>query len=193
MTPFSQLSTNEFRISLSPEQLRTGQIIQLALVVAPVLYLLVNLITAATRTMVPPEEVDVEYVQLLTGIAVGFLPVALIAGRLLYNSRFTEEELKKGEANIPMAEDGTLLKDSPAIRAVAVIRTAMLMQSALSEGAAMLGLVVLTIAAAGGYLLTIPWIWLNALPLTVHTVLILINFPTVDHLTAVYEQKFKQR
>ncbi len=193
MTPFSQLSSNEFRISLPPETVRSCQIIQLALMVAPLLFLFVNLITAATSGNVPLDEADAEFVQLMTGAAVGFLPVTLLAGRRLFNASFTEENLKESEAAVPMGQDGTLLKDSPSIRAAAVIRSAMLQQSAVTEASAMLGLVVLTIAATGGYLFSVPWIWLNALPIAVHTLMIIVTFPTADHLTAVFEKKIKQR
>jgi hypothetical protein len=64
--------------------------------------------------------------------------------------------------------------------------------SALLEGAAFFGLSVLMVAATHGILLSVPWLWINLVPVAVLLILIAYTFPTGNTMKRIFESSVLQ-
>jgi len=111
--------------------------------------------------------------------------------QFVYRSRFSARQLETAYRNDLHDQQGNVLDATPAEKAIAFIRTSMLIRTAMFEGPAFFGLAVLMIAAQNGVLVSGSWLWINALPLAVLIALIVITFPTREKVITIFENNIK--
>lgn len=192
MNPFSHLTTTEFRAALTPATIRTGMIIQTALASGAVLFFGAIMLVAFSPDHASPTEESLQVLIPLTAVSVVFLVTALVVGSMLYHSRFSESNLQNALSVNVIGPDGRPHDATLAERAVNVIRTAMLIRTALLEGASFFGLAGMMIAATNGSLFTIPWVWVNVVPLVVLIAFVVLTFPTPGRLEEIFETQIKR-
>ncbi len=192
MNSFSQLTTTEFRAALTPTTIRTGMIIQTALASGAVLFFGAIMLVAFSTDHVFPTEESLQVLVPLTAISVVFLATAFVLGSMLYNSRFSESNLQNAVTMDVIGPDGQPHNATLAERAVNVIRTAMLIRTALLEGASFFGLAGMMIAATKGTLFAVPWVWVNVVPLVVLIIFVVLTFPTPERLEEIFETRIKR-
>jgi hypothetical protein len=167
-------------------------IIQGAILAGALLFFGVIFVVASQVTPSLPTDDQLQTLSVLTMVSIAFAALAFVGGWLLYNSRFSGDRLKEAYANDLLDRAGNRLEATPAEKAVSLMRTALLIRTAMLEAAAFFGLVCLIVPASGGSLYSIPWIWINAAPLFVLATFVVTTFPTAGRLEDLFETKIRQ-
>lgn len=189
MQSLSDLSTAEFRAALTPERVKIGMIIQAVLAGgASIFFIAVSAIGLFNQPK-NPANIDYDMLSTMTIACMVFWLIVYITGIFLYNSFFKPERLQAAFSSDLFSKNGAPISATPAEKAVSLIGPAMLIRTALLEGAAFFGLASLTIGAQQGALKTVPWIWIDALPWGVLLVWVIISFPTSSRLEKIFETK----
>ena len=170
MNSIQQLSEHEFASKLTPEIVRTFQIIQGTLMGGATMFLLVILMLHMQGSSGGTSETEV--LDILSMVHAVFALSAFGASKIVFEKMFSE---------------GAILNASdPYVAAVGTMRGAMLVRMAIMEGAAMFGLVICIIAVTGGLTQTEPVYFLNAASYALFILIGLQTFPTKDSLTAIF-------
>ncbi len=193
MLSLSNLSITEFKTALTPERVRVGMIIQGVLAAGALLFFFTILAVSSLNQQSSSIEIDLDQLTYMTIACLLFFVVDFAVGHFLYHSKFKPERLEAAYSSDLKDQNGNIIPASPAEKAVSLIRTSMFIRTALFEGAAFFGLAILMISAQQGALNTVPWIWLNVLPLLVLLIWVLITFPTANRLVSIFEVKILKR
>jgi hypothetical protein len=193
MQSLSNLSITEFKIALTPERVRVGMIIQGALAAGALLFFFVILAVASLNHRNNSIEIDLNQLIYMTSACLLFFIVDFVIGYFLYHSQFKPERLEVAYSSDLKDQNGNIIPASPAEKAVSLIRTSMLIRTAMFEGAAFFGLATLLIGAQQGALNTVPWVWINVLPLFVLLIWVMITFPTANRLENIFEANILKR
>lgn len=164
------LSEYEFASTLTPETVRTFQIIHAALMAGASMFLLVILMLYFRS--IPSESMDVETVNVLSIVHAVFAMSAFGVSRIIFGRMFSEQSI--------------LNSPDPYSAALGMMRGALLVRMAVMEGAAFFGLVVCIIAVTGGIMETEPVYFLNAASYVLFIVTGMMTFPTKDSLTQLF-------
>jgi len=187
MPSLANISSAEFTNALTPERLRTGMLIQAVLGLGPLSFLAAVMLVAFTH---PLNEAETESLSFLTTLTIAnfVMLIALAgAGQVIFRTRFTPARLESAFIDDLRDQQGHPIAATAVEKAIAFIRTAMLIRTALFEASAFFGLTVLIIAATNGVLLTVPWLWVNGIPLAILLVMIAFTFPTNDRMQSIFE------
>jgi hypothetical protein len=191
MRSLSEISSIEFSNSLKSEQLRVGMIIQATLGLGTLFFFAVVLFCTFIEQskIIDPEILD--YLKTLTIVNIVFFVVLSSVGQFIYHSSFSAKRLETAYSNDLHDREGNPIAATPTEKAIIAIRTAMLIRTALYEGSAFLGLAVLMMAATNGFLFSVDWLWINALPFLVHLIIIVFTFPTRNRVINIFENNIK--
>jgi hypothetical protein len=107
--------------------------------------------------------------------------------QIMYRLSFTPARLEAAFAQVLRDQQGNPISATPVEKAIALIRTGMLIRTALVQASAFMGLVVLLIAALNNVLLTTTWLWVNVIPAGVLFGLIISTFPTSKTMQRIFE------
>ncbi|MFZ4622557.1 MAG: hypothetical protein ACOYNS_18475, partial [Bacteroidota bacterium] len=165
-----QLSEHEFSSRLTPETVRTFQIIHGALMAGATMFLLVILMLHFQSH--PSETTDLETVNMLSIVHAVFALSAFGASRLIFGRMFSEQTI----INSP----------EPYSAVLGMMRGALLVRMAVLEGAAFFGLVVCIVAVTGGITQTEPVYFLNTASYILFIFTGLMTYPTKDSLTDLF-------
>ena len=187
MQSLSNLSTMEFKTALTPERVRVGMIIQGALAAGALLFFFAVLAVASLNQPKNTIAIDLDQLTYMTCACLLFFVADFIIGRFLYFSQFKPERLEAAYSSEFKDQNGNIIPASPAEKAVSLIRTSMLIRTALFEGAAFFGLATLMIGAQQGALEILPWVWINVFPLLALLIWVLSTFPTANRLESIFE------
>jgi hypothetical protein len=184
------LSSTEFATHLTPGQLRTGMIIQVALVLGSLSFLMVVLLLTFTGRQQPANPGLLDMLTTFTiANLIAFVVFAGI-GNLLYRSRLRPARLQSEFEGESPDRRGNLVGGALVDKVIGIIRSAMILRTALLEAAAFLGLMVLMFAATEGVLLSTQWLWLNLIPVAGLCIFVASTFPTAGRLQHIYETHF---
>jgi len=189
MASLANVTLSEFKLPLTPGAVRSGIIVQLALVMG-VLFFLFAVIVINQNTG-GDKPVDGEVIQILMTTHALLFVAAIYVGHWLFNRRFTAENLEKAYSRNYMDKRGTPLASTPPEKLVLLIRTAYVIRAALLEGAAFFGLMTLVVCAQSGLLNTQPLLWLNAGSSLYEMGFILLNLPTAEKQQALFEERIQ--
>lgn len=170
MNTTQQLSEHEFASRLTPETVRTFQIIQTALMAGATMFLLVIVMLHVQQG--PGEAMGTETADMLSIIHTVFALSTFGASRIIFEKMFDQQMI----INAP----------DPYTTSLNIIRSALLVRLALMEGAAFFGLAVCIIAVTGGITQTEPVYFLNAASYALFILIGLQTFPTKESLTSIF-------
>lgn len=165
-----QLSEHEFASKLTPEVVRTFQIIHGALMGGATMFLLVILMLHMQGSSGGTSETEV--LDNLSMVHAVFALSAFGASKIIFEKMFNQQTI----INAP----------DPYTTSLNIIRSALLVRLAMMEGAAFFGLAVCIIAVTGGITQTEPVYFLNAASYALFILIGLQTFPTKDSLTAIF-------
>lgn len=173
-----QLSEHQFAAQLTPQIVRTFQIIHAALMTGATMLLFVVALLHSQASS--GSSADASLLDLLSIVNAVFTVTAFGASRIVFEKMF----------NV-----GTALNNAtdPYLAAIAMIRSAVLVRSVILEGAAMFGLVVCMIAATGGFTHTDPIYLLNTASYVLFIAFGMMTFPTKDSLTSIFRTQILQQ
>jgi hypothetical protein len=169
-----QVTLEQFREVLTPVNVRTTQIINVALGIGVMSFFLV-IVYFYFRLQGSGGESpgDDSLLQVLSMVHIAFAVIAFTAGMILYGVVIN------------------LFRKSPlagtAEGCLRIIRMATIVRLALMEGAAFFGLVVCLFGAVEGLLEEFPVYWLNALSSLAMVAFIVVTFPTRDGLEQTFQ------
>jgi hypothetical protein len=193
MQSLSNLTITEFRTALTPERVRVGMIIQATLAGGALLFFFAVLAIGSLRRPGDSREIDLDMLTTMTMVCIIFFLADAAIGYFLYHAQFKPDRLEKAYSSDLLDKDGNTIPASPADKAVSIIRTSMLIRTALLEGAAFFGLATLMVGAQQGAFSTVPWIWINALPLLVLLLWVMMTFPTSNRLERIFEENILKK
>ncbi len=170
MNTTQQLSEYEFASRLTPETVRTFQIIHTALMAGATMFLLVILMLHFQTH--PSGSTDIGTVNLLSIVHALFALSAFGASRIIFGRLFSEQTI--------------LNSPDPYASALGMMRSALLVRMAVMEGAAFFGLAVCIIAVTGGITQTEPIYFLNTASYALFILTGSMTFPTKDSLTELF-------
>ncbi len=191
MRSLSEISSIEFSNRLKPEQLRIGMIIQATLGLGTLFFFAVILYFAFLEQSKIVNSEILDFLTTLTIVNIAFFVVLGSVGQFIYHSCFSAKRLETAYSNDLHDREGNPIAATPSEKAISVIRVAVLIRTALFEGSAFLGLVVLMTAATNGFLSSVDWLWINALPFLVNLIIIVFTFPTRNRVLNIFENSIK--
>ena len=185
-----QLSLEEFRKQLKPQQVRVFQIISLALGTGVFLFFLIVLGTywGSSETPGTQESSNLSVIKILTLVHIleaGFL---YILSFFLYRFLVSQQQLKKILKTPPPA--GVDPATPPEGRCIGIILTGTLIRLAMFEGTALFGLITCLLGATDGTLRQYPVYWLNLFSLVFMILFVLVTFPTRQRLEDIFQARF---
>jgi hypothetical protein len=178
----ANLSRSSFEIALTPESLRTTQIIQSALMAGVVFYAVAALLIYTQNQDRAPSASELDTLQILTVVHLVFFGAAVVASMFLSKRLFSPQ----GMAQALESKDARQVAD----RCVVQQRTAILVRLAVLEGAAFFGLSVCTIGAQSGGLRESPAYWINLVSGVGFLFSASATFPTRERLVNWFEAAF---
>ena len=166
----------EFKLILTPENIRPLQIIHAALAMGVISFagVILFLFYAA-----PPGDGSNAPVVLQLSAVHGVMALVCFPGSAILYNRF----LKKNSG------DPALSRSRTPLGILAVIRIASILRIAVMEGAAFFGLVVTFLAVSGGVIQSNSLYWLNTLSAVFMVGSIAHGFPTADRLERIFREK----
>jgi hypothetical protein len=173
------VTRTHFEALLTPITLRVMAIIQTALVVAPLLYVIPVIVMVSTRNTMPPGPNEFFLLNILSFMHGGALLTAAFGGTFLFQRIFSAERLAEGPDHEP---------EALAVVTLGSLRSAIILRLALFEGAAFFGITVCILAMMNGVLDAEPVYWLNLGSLLVFTAFAVQTFPTKERLTSWFEE-----
>ena len=189
MNSLSNITSTEFRTALTPERVRIGMFIQAFLAGGALIFFLAVLLVGMINQPNALYAIDLELLTTMTFACALFFLLTFIIGHFVYNMQFKSERLESAYSSDLKDKNGNIISASPAEKAVSLIRTSMLIRTALLEGSAFFGLAVLLVGAQQGAIISYSWIWINALPLLVLIIWVIVTFPTSSRLEKIFETK----
>lgn len=175
---YAALSETEFDRRLTPERLRTMQIIQGALMASMASILFINAVLFTTTPA--SDAADAETVSTLS-LIVTLLSLSCILASVIVPKRLVDASRRTASPD-----------DDLYAKAVTVMQTSMLLRMAILEGAGMFGLAVCIIAVTGGLAQTEPVWLLNALPAVIMLSAGALTFPTRTSLALRFVREFRE-
>lgn len=175
---YAALSETEFDRRLTPERLRTMQIIQAALMGGVFFYL--SIVAMLFVTTPASDGADVDTVSTLSLLTV-FLSLSGILAAVIVPKRVVDASQHSASPD-----------DDLYAKAVTVMQTSMIVRMAILEGAAFLGLAVCIIAITGGLAQTEPVWLLNAVPAFIALAAGAATFPTRTSLSLRFVREFRE-
>lgn len=176
-----QIDRSEIEVNLDEGDLRSIQIIQIALVLGVFMFLGVIVVLTRTPSAVetPP---DPQFFKVLSGVNALLLLQGYPAAFFLFGL------LTKPEKLTPLpAEPAAAVR-----KALGVLRSGVIVRAALLEGPALFGLVVIFLAHAQGALEPSPWIWANALTALLFLAASGVSFLTKRRLVDLVEDRLSK-
>ncbi len=161
----------------------TSQILQGALMMGAVMFLLGVLFMYSRGPLVAPGETDFDTVRTLTVVHLAFLVVNVGVSVFLAQRLFSPETMKE-------MLSGMVDPQAMAQRCAMQQRTAMIVRMALLEGSTFFGLAICMIGSTNGVLARASVYWINLLSLFILVGFGIATFPTKDRLTAWFEERF---
>ncbi len=174
----SGITAAEFRTALTPLAIRQMQILQVAMVLAPLIFLVGTL--ALSLLQKETRHVSAEIVPTMTIVNVVLVALSYAGAYLLPAIHYKPARIQ----SFILGGDAVSRPD----RCLILIRNAFILRFAMLEGAALFGVAVCLIAATTGTSDTVPEYWLNAFPLLMLILYSAVTFPTEDRILVVFEQ-----
>lgn len=186
MPEIMQLGRAEVQEGLRDQDLRTTQIIHIATVAGPVLFLAVVIFLrsmpgalggAGGGAEMGPD-LGLTLLPITGVIALAAIVAAVVVPNLMLKPQVLAKRLEAAS--------------SPVSTMVALHRTLDIIRLAILEGAALFGLVVLLLSVMGGYLDDNPVFWVGLAPLGILVLVGLVTFPSRTYLTSFILDKMLQ-
>lgn len=165
-------SAQAFRASLTPQVMRTFQVVHAAIAAGILTFSAVVVIVYLQSAAVFPAESDIFLLTVLTAVHAFMATGLVFAGRAI--------------AEVLCARQGP---SADAAECVALIRKAAIIRLATMEGGAFFGLVVLIVGSTNGVVHAFPAFLLNGLTAFNAIAYIVLTFPTADRLEQVFRTK----
>ncbi|GIV59842.1 MAG: hypothetical protein KatS3mg043_0931 [Rhodothermaceae bacterium] len=180
-----KLTLEVFRRVLTPEHIRTFQIIMLALAMGVTLFGVVVLVLYLAQPVgEPPDASDVELIRMLTlGHALVGVAVYTVSGRV-YRLALDRATPAGPAPRVPALEEAATV--------LGRMRAAEIVRLALFEGTALFGLVVCLLGVTNGVMQAYPVYWLNLLSAVAMVGFVARNFPTAERLERVFRAHFER-
>ena len=190
MTSLREVSTTEFRESLTPSVIRLSQVIYFALAAGATLFALIVIVLYFQHG--GGESAGADYSQLNTLTIVHTLIAILMwtFGRSLFEKQFSEENLGRVRNETFADKEGNPIVITPAQQCMSVIRTASIIRLATLEAAAFFGIVVSVVAVTNGAAQDKPVYLLNLASTVLFVGLVAATFPNAERLEATFEKYF---
>ncbi len=177
-----RISRGDFENALTPDALRTTQMVQFALMAGPLFFALVVFLNYSRGLYGAPHESDIAFIETLSIVTMVLTAIAFAIGQLLFNRTFSPNRI--------LVDSNSTPSEAIAAQCVSLQRTAILIRFATMEGAAFFGLVVSIVAVTTGVLSAVPVYWINLLPAAVLLLFGLATFPSRDRLATWFEKRF---
>lgn len=181
-TPYS---FSEFEAALTPQRIRTFQIIAGALLAGTTVFLaVVLLVYAQTPEKAPPDSAD-SILPILTGVHAVVAGLNVIAAIFVY--RFCISP--KGAAFL---QQQSAVRGDLQVPVMGAIFTGFIFSAALLEGAALFGIIVCLMGILEGTIRQEPGYWLNLFSYVIFAAFMVKTFPTRMRLENVFRERFMQ-
>lgn len=181
---FQTLSPSQFEAVLTDANVRQMQIIQAAMGMGIFTFGIVIAVWYTTATAVPTRE-DVELIQMLTLVHLLILSGGVAMANILFRNLFSERQLAAAAERKVGDRRGQVLTD-PASRALAHVRSAIILRLAVLEAPALFGLVICFLMVMNGVAAVAPMYLLNALSAAGFIVYLATTFPNKDRLVGIF-------
>lgn len=191
MISLSEVNSAEFEIALTPESIRTSQLIYSALMLGVMAFVTAVLLTYNYRDTSQEIHDATDLVNLLSIAHIVMALGAYGAAKFLYDTQFKPEHLASALRRELRDAWGKNIAVSPAEKCVALIRTASIIRLALLEGAAFFGLMTCMVGVTSGVMSSHPEYWLNLVTTAIMTYFTYATFPTRERLLQIFEEKIK--
>lgn len=173
------VTRTHFEATLTPITLRMMAIMQTALVLAPLLYVIPVIVMFSNRSTMPPGPDGFLLINILSFMHGATLLIAGFFGSFLFQRIFSAERVGAASDQKP---------DALASIALGLLRSAIILRLASFEGAAFFGITVCILAMMNGVLDAEPAYWLNLGSLVIFAAFAVQTFPTKERLTAWFEE-----
>jgi hypothetical protein len=183
---FQTLSSSQFEAVLTDANVRQIQIIQAALGLGVFTFGIVIAVLYTTATAVPTRE-DIELIQMLTLGHLVILSGGAAMASILFRNFFSERQLAAAAKRTVRDSRGQTLTD-PASKALAHVRSAIVLRLAVLEAPALFGLVICFLMVTNGAATVAPMYLLNALSAAGFIVYIATTFPNKDRLSGIFNE-----
>lgn len=186
MNRFQNLSLDDFRAALTPQQMSGMQIIQAFLAFGVVLFagvVILMYVSLGSPERELPQDFAVQTIWLMTVVHLVLAIVIYLAAPRIENFIYNQAKNNSAAsaATIPLAA-----------QALGVIRTARIVRLALYEGVALLGLVICYLAVTMNVIAAHPVYWVNAATAAIMVGFVVSTFPNAERLTTIFHEKLRQ-
>ncbi len=183
---FQTLSSAQFEAVLTGANVRQMQIVQAALGMGVFTFGIVIAVLYTTVEAVPTRE-DIEWIQKLTLVHLLILSGGAAMANILFRSLFSERQLAAAAERKVRDRRGQVLTD-PASKALAHVRSAIILRLAVLEAPALFGLVICLLTVTSGVAAVVPIYLLNALSAAGFIVYVATTFPNKDRLSGIFNE-----
>jgi hypothetical protein len=188
MTSLREVSTMEFRESLTPSAVRVSQVIYFALAAGAALFMLIVIVLYFQHS---DGEVAGENYSLLNTLTIVHTLFAILMwtfSRQMFERQFSDENLGRAGNETFADKTGSPIILTPAQQCMSVIRTASLVRLATLNGTAFFGLVISILAVTNGSAQNKPVYLLNMASAALFIIYVAATFPNAERLEAIFEK-----
>jgi len=186
MNSLREVSIDEFRSVLTDGEIRTLQVIHLAMPVGVMVFGFVVGMMVQTNSPLA----NIELITMLSAVHGMVAFGAYAAANFIYQSQFTDDRLQQAisktfyyQRRRPYQQPIT----SEAGKCLAIMRTATIVRLAMMEMPGLFGLVVCFLAALNGVIQVNAWYWLNAITALIFVGFVGITFPNKEKLEQIFQ------
>lgn len=183
---FQTLSSSQFEAVLTDANVRQMQIVQAALGMGVFTFGIVIAVLYTTAAAIPTRE-DIEWIQMLTLVHLLILSGGAAMANILFRSLFSERQLAAASERKVRDNRGQALTD-PAAKALAHVRSAIILRLAVLEAPALFGLVICLLTITSGVAAVAPIYLLNGLSAAGFIVYVATTFPNRDRLAGIFNE-----
>jgi len=181
---FSNISSEQFEAALTEANVRQLQLIQAAIGMGIFVFSMVIGVLYSTATGQPRRE-DVELIQTLTLAHLLILSGGVAMANFLFRNLFSERQLAAAADKTVMDSNRQPVTD-PALKALAHVRSAIIVRLAILEAPALFGLVICLLMTMNGVVSVAPVYLLNALSAVGFLFYVATTIPTKERLVGIF-------
>ncbi len=182
----------EFEKALTHREIRTIQVVQIALPLGPAILGGIVILIAALSSVRTADPGSIDLLNLLSA-SHGFLAVVCYAvAPFVYRMFFSDAQMRRTPRRDVRDRLGHIISWSPAQKCVGLIRSALLIRLMFLEAPAVLGITLFMLATTAGLIKNNPVYWLNLLTPAIMAAYALLRFPTREAIIEVFKSRIRR-
>lgn len=190
MEGYLKLSRIDLEIKLSTQHVRVSQIINLAMLAGPFIFIILTfIIFLKNKSLYIENTHNQDTIYLLIYVLI-FLAVVIYSIFILYPRFFFKPDNLKKRLSRPFYDQTRKKIEDPITKLFILERILMISRLAMLEGVSLFGIVILFLAVSEGYMSTQSHLWFLLTPWFIQTAFVFINFPSKSRILDKIENCF---